>query len=521
MLRRLSLRLALIAGGFAAVLAVLLLLEGALALAGLGASRRNDPFVGFAGLVPMFERELDADGRAVMRTARARATRHRDQFALAKPANGFRAFVIGGSSAAGVPYGYPYAFAHWLEQKLAAELPGRTVEVVNAAVAGYASRRERAVVEELAGYSPDLLVVYTGHNELLERRFYAHLLELDPRLFRAWRWLAGFRLYAVLSDRFGIDRRTRPEDVPFDDLDALREMFSAYRARLSGRDARIAQRDREYAELHFAANVDAMIDAMQAVGARVALVSLAQNLADWPPGGSRQAEALGEAELAAFAAALAAGDRAEASSCREAVRAWSDALALDDEVAELHFRLAGCARREGDFARARRHYQLASDLDTIPHGAPSGLNDILRERAAARSELFVDFAARLEARAEHGLPGDREFLDHVHPRLRTQVLLAETIGEALRAAGVPEPAAAWQSERWSPPDAELILAADPGLVAQEHLVRALACALARRAECVRSEAAAVLAIDPDNAEARSVEAVLQRVEAETRAAEAD
>ena len=105
MLRRLSVRLLLLAGGFAAVLVVLLLLEGALALAGLGERRRHDPFVGFAELVPMFEREQDPDGRAVMRTARARATKHRDEFAVTKPARGFRVFVVGGSSAAGVPYG--------------------------------------------------------------------------------------------------------------------------------------------------------------------------------------------------------------------------------------------------------------------------------------------------------------------------------------------------------------------------------------------------------------------------------
>lgn len=90
----------LLVGGAALAAAELLL-----RLAGFSADRaRYDPFAGFSRTVPMFEPATRADGTAVFRTARARRVRTPQEFLAEKPPNGFRVFVVGASSAAGVPY---------------------------------------------------------------------------------------------------------------------------------------------------------------------------------------------------------------------------------------------------------------------------------------------------------------------------------------------------------------------------------------------------------------------------------
>ena len=50
--------------------------------------------------------------------------------------------------------------------------PSRRWEVINAGGISYASYREAKLVEEIARYQPDLVLVYSGHNEFLEERTY-------------------------------------------------------------------------------------------------------------------------------------------------------------------------------------------------------------------------------------------------------------------------------------------------------------------------------------------------------------
>jgi len=117
----------------------------------------------------MFEPFEPTVGPAVYRAEGSRPG-DRHEFPQRKPGNGLRIFVVGGSSAAGVPSGRDHSFSGWLERRLSDPLPAYPVEVVNAAVSGYGSRRVLGVVREIARYEPDLLIVHARHNESSERR---------------------------------------------------------------------------------------------------------------------------------------------------------------------------------------------------------------------------------------------------------------------------------------------------------------------------------------------------------------
>lgn len=499
--RRTSLaqKLALVALGLAVGVATIAALEVVLRMTGVGGETRYDPFAGFSRTVPMFEPATRDDGTPVFRTAKARRVRWPQEFLAVKPANGFRVFVVGESSAAGVPYDVGHAFSAFLQMRLQAELPSLAVEVVNAAVPGYGSRRMLPIVEDIARHEPDLLVLYAGHNEFAEPRYYAHLVGMDPRLFRAWEALASTRLYALAARLpvIGVDVDPKPPRFDFESLDNPLQMFAVRTKHLEG--AYPTDRERAWAEQHYRFNVETMTDVMLDAGARVMLVSIGQNFADWPPGGSSHRDGLDPASITAWDTEVADGDRLAANGdCTAALAAYERAARIDDAHAGLHFRIAACARRLEQWDRARDEYRRASDLDRMPHGAPTRFNEVLREVAASRGATFVDAASMLEQASPHGLVGDDQFVDLVHPNLAANERIAATIADTMRDAGFPLPASQWTGANPVPP-VDVLYAQDPGLRTQERLVRASACILAQRSDCANAAIDAVLADDPGNA----------------------
>jgi lysophospholipase L1-like esterase len=495
-------RLALVAAGLLAGVACLVGLELLLRLVGAGEKApAYDPMVGFSAAVPLFERIERPDGTAVFRITPARllndsraAPVPQREFLAEKPSNGFRVFVVGESSAAGHPYPPAYAFGEWLERRLTASLPDLSVEVVNAAVAGYSSRRALIATREIAGYAPDLIIVYSGHNEWAERRYYSRLIEMDPRLFRLRERLFSTRLFAVVShwvDRGREDPRLALERYVSGQREEFVEMFAVFSRRVEGGDyatpEQLAQRDSLYR-----LNLEEMATIAQAANARVLFLTLSQNFADWAPGASTHRPELPEAEQARWQAHFDEGLRAaSAGDCAAALEAWGRALAVDDEYALLHYRIAGCERALGRFDAARSHYRRASDLDRVPHGAPGYFNDMIRQVAENRGALLVDTDAALVAASEHGLVGDDLFIEFVHPNLRAHQVIAREIASALRDAGIPRPSPAWRDVNDVEYSTEELVARDPSLRVREHEAIRFTCAVARRGECVEQQTAAL------------------------------
>ena len=495
--RRAWARLALVAFGIAAGLLSLAALELVLRAVGAGKGPPGyDPFSGFSAAVPLFERAERPDGTPVWRLSPARLhgpaaqgeTPPEREFLVEKPAAGFRVFVVGGSAAAGFPYPPAYAFSAWLERRLRAQLPGLAVEVVNAAVPGYSSRRDLVAVREIAAHAPDLLVVMSGHNEWAERRYYSRLIEMDPRFFALRERLFTTRLFTILSRlRLG---RSDPDAAlrrfMDDEQREFEEMFAVRTRRAEGGDyatpEEVAQRDALYR-----LNLQEMARAARRAGARVLFVTLSQNFADWAPGASAHRPGLTAADEERWGALVREGRaRAERGDCAGALAVWRRALEIDDRHAGLHFEVGRCHRARGERDPARRHFRFASDLDLVPHGAPTWFNDVLRAVAREQDLLFVDAAAALEDESDDGLVGDDLFVEFAHPNVRAHQRIAAEVAAALRRAGVPAPQA-WRDAPYADPPPESLYAADPGLRVREHEAIQFACALARRPDCVREQ----------------------------------
>jgi tetratricopeptide (TPR) repeat protein len=338
------------------------------------------------------------------------------------------------------------------------------------------------------------VIVYSGHNEWAERRYYSRLIEMHPWLFKLRERFFSTRLFNVASHWVSGGREKSKQALErfvAGQRKEFGEMFAVFSRRVEGEDYAspelMAQRDQLYR-----LNLEEMARTARAAGARLVFLTLTQNFADWSPGASTHREGLSPAEMGEWKARFAEGESAAArGDCPAALSAWERALAIDGEYALLHYRIAGCQRALGRFDQARAEYRWASDLDRVPHGAPTYFNDWIRDIAARYGALLVDTDALLTAAAEHGLVGDSLINEFVHPNLRAHQLIAAGIEQTLREAGIPRPAAEWRAQTWVDPAPEQLVAENPSLRAREHEAIRFTCVVARRQACVDEQVEAL------------------------------
>jgi tetratricopeptide (TPR) repeat protein len=396
---------------------LVVVIESILALAGFEAlDGDQDPYLGFTSEIPLFEATRGEDGQRVWRTAESKRRFFNDQrFALRKREGVKRIFCLGGSTTYGRPHHDPTSFCGWLREYLIAVEPEVHWEVVNAGGISYASYRVANVARELAGYEPDLLIVYTGHNEFLEDRTYGELRDRPVWLRKVDLALRRSRLYSEMSKVL----RPEPEQLDAEVTTRLDRSIgpNAYRRDDAWRRAVID---------HFRMNLDRIVAIASDAGSELVFVSPADNLRDCTPFKSEAAAELAEAERVRFASLM---DRARSSS--EPRPLLEAAVEIDPRHAEALFLLGRALLADGENAAAERTFVRARDEDVCPLRALSPMVEIVREVAEANGVARVDYPALIDAASGPGVlvRGADWFLDHVHPTVEGHGLLARALLE--------------------------------------------------------------------------------------------
>jgi Flp pilus assembly protein TadD len=420
--------------GLAVMLLFFFVVEAVLFVAGVTPlNDRTDPYVGFAGYAPLFEMST-RDGEGVFRTADAKFDWfNRQQFPARKAAGVQRVFCLGGSTTYGRPYDDATSFCGWLREFVAAADPGRQWEVINAGGISYASYRVVRLMEELARHEPDLFIVYTGHNEFLEQRTYGRLLR-TPEFVRELGSLAsGLRFYSLLSDV------VYPEpDVLDTEIDNLLDQSVGpedYHRDDAVRDAVLE---------HYRLSLERMTRISRGAGAEILFVTPASNIREFSPFKAEPSAGLDAASLDRI-------DRLKASITEhldnqeydQAAALADEALAIDARDAELLFLDGRALLALGKSDEAGRALIAARDEDIAPLRALTPMARIVTEVASENSSGLVDFVAMIEKVSPDGIPGDEHFLDHVHPSIEANRMLALAIVDEMVEMNVATPAPTW------------------------------------------------------------------------------
>jgi tetratricopeptide (TPR) repeat protein len=438
-------------------LALLALIEAGLALAGVdGLFAERDPFAGFSQRVRVFRAE---PARGVYATPPAAVQRsfNYQEFQLDKAENGFRFFTLGGSSAYGFPWGSEIAFTRVLGDALRASRPERTIEAVNASGMSYGSNRLRVLSHEVIDYAPDAVIVYEGHNEFVEARFYRELLGRDDRLDPLRALLYRWRLYTLatrVSQRMaggtgdtaaGADR---PPNAAALDGGALVGLgLDVDRDEPTGVDAA----EKERVRARFEENLRDIVARVQAEGGAIVLCTVPANLRDWTPYQSAFDPALPQAQREIVIAAIADGrSRLEAGDAAVAIERLEGARALASGYADVQFVLGRAYETAGRWDDARAAYVRARDADTLPARVISSINESTRRVAADTGALLVDVERLFEEASPHGLVGFNLIEDYVHPNPQGHRLIALALWRAFEARGLAgRPREAPPEEFWA------------------------------------------------------------------------
>ncbi|MHB8765434.1 MAG: tetratricopeptide repeat protein [Deferrisomatales bacterium] len=421
---------------------LLVALEGLLAALGVTPLSGEDPFVGFEGSQPLFVPDAGAgDGTYALNPVKEPYF-NPQSFRMPKPAGTFRIASFGGSTTYGQPYLHATSFPAWTARVLGSYDRQRAYESINAGGISYASYRVVRLMGELARFSPDLYVVYSGHNEFLERRTFEGLLAERPAARGARAALHRSRLYSLAFRGVEWARRgagTPPKTVLGDGVAATLEEVAG--PELYHRDPAF----REGVIRQYRHNLEAMVRLCRDQGIPLVLCTAPSNLSGVSPFKSEHRPGLGGEALAAWERAFARGEAALAEGrYDEALAAFAEAEGVDDLFALLHFLKGHALAALGRVGEAYAAYGRAKEEDIIPLRALDAFNDAVRDVARREGVALADVEAVFRRWSPGGIPGPTLFADHVHPTLEGQQAVALLVVDAaVRAGLVPLGEEAW------------------------------------------------------------------------------
>ncbi|HLV85823.1 MAG TPA: tetratricopeptide repeat protein [Candidatus Sulfotelmatobacter sp.] len=335
----------------------------------------------------------------------------------------YRIFVIGSSAAAGFPEP-AYSFPRILEVILKAKYPEKHFEVINTATTAINSNVDLPIVEDAAKHQPDLFVVYEGHNEVLGpfgpgTVFVPYSGSL--KAIRSTIFIKSTKIGQLLDSlHFLLVKGKVPSE--------WRGMEMVAKNQLRRDDPRLP-----VVYSHFQSNLTDICHAASRGGARVILATLGTNLKDAAPFASLHRADLSPDQLTQWEALYQQGIKAESErNFAQALDSYLSAAKIDDQFADLQFRLARSYGRLQKYASASQHYIQARDDDALRFRADSAINQIIRDVAAAQESnrvALVDIEKLLQTTPAATIPGAELFYDHVHLNFSGNYLVAKTISE--------------------------------------------------------------------------------------------
>lgn len=315
-----------------------------------------------------------------------------DVFLAQKPENGYRVFAMGGSSAAGYPYGFNGTYSRVVKDILTEAMPEKEVEVVNVGISAISSYTLFDQVDEIIEQQPDAVMIYAGHNE-----FYGALgvgsnenLGGFPGFVRFYLKLQRFKTFLFLRSLI-VEAGKLISGSGEDKYDASATLMERI---INSRSIELGSPKYELAMHQFESNMSAITSKFEKAGVPVYIGSLASNLKDHAP--------------------------------------FVDITDGEQPSAQSIFDEAKTTYQTGDFESAKEQFEFARDLDGLKFRAPSQINEII-EKLTSDTDLvhYVPVLETMSDSIDDGIIGFELMLEHLHPNSRGYFLMGATFADEL------------------------------------------------------------------------------------------
>lgn len=332
-----------------------------------------------------------------------------------KDFDSIRIVLMGGSTAAGFPYGRFGSPAGMLNQRIKAQFPDSHVEIISVAMASINSYALLDFVDEVIEIEPDAVLIYAGHNEYLgvmgvgsvyasNGSHAANLLFLKLKEWRIFQLIQSI-YYALYQTSIHVDHSDGSRTV----------MASVAKEKAIAFDSALFAQGAE----QFEQNLIAIQSALRNAKVPLYLSTIASNEMDLPPFSS--SSNLDVEQLI---------DRAKPRSNRRIIQQGVKLLERGDTSADLAYAVAQAMLDEND-ERAAEFFTLAKDFDLLRFRAPSSFNRIIKEIAdnnsvGSASTFLVDSDATIRNDSSNKIIGAKHMLEHLHPTPRGYFLIADS-----------------------------------------------------------------------------------------------
>ena len=314
---------------------------------------------------------------------------NQDFFDKEKKPNAFRVFILGESSAAGYPFSPIGSFSRYLRDRLKLLYPSTRIEVINIGLTAINSFTLRDFFPGVLEQNPDLVLIYTGHNE-----FYGALGVGSMESLGTSRDMVNLLLYLNQYKTFELLRNTIKE---------ILEIFSDEGDKKGGtlmsrmaKDQYIGLNSDTYFKgiSQFEGNMRDIIDMAKEKNVPLILSTLASNLKDQPPFVSMKSEKLPRADTI-----------------------------YNQAKGELD---------SGNYRKADSLFRFAKDLDGLRFRAPEKINHLIKSLGEEFNFPVVNADSVFNSVSPEGITGNNIMTDHLHPTLEGYQLLGKIFFEKMK-----------------------------------------------------------------------------------------
>lgn len=328
--------------------------------------------------------------------------------------NRVRIFCLGASTTAGYPYNTfpqfkcPASFPNYLRAILQYNDTIPDLEILNAGCNALDCFSVLQVFKDLKKYKPDVIIVYTGHNEYFgpneftlpkEKALLYHNHALSGLLFRlrqtylyqALRWF--IRLFA---------KRTQAGHQDY--LDWSKQNYVTA-------DDPINKVVKE----NFQRNLTELVQLAKKFGIRVVLCTPVSNWT-FPPFISKHGHDLTSQEISIWdSLETHAQTYYREEKYNQAINVWQQMKDIDSTFADLYYQSGKVYTKLKMYGEAAFELWEAKDFDALPFRAKSFISPIVREIARIENVILADIEQFFIQISNQLLPHPTLLLEHLHP----------------------------------------------------------------------------------------------------------
>ncbi len=348
------------------------------------------------------------------------------RFRVKKPQNTFRVFCLGGSAALGWPHPSAQSYPAYLKKKLQLLYPDKNIEVVNVAASTYASYRVKTIFDEVINYKPDLILLYTGNNEFLERILYQPINPLGI----PWKYSALIRTVHQSWAYFNPEKQVI-------DVENYRPTFLIDVALGNTSALKVSEEQYEQVVEHYRYNLTSMISEAQHNSVPIALLTVPVNVRNWRPHASVHRANLDSLSHEKWQDRFAKGIQAfQKQQYERALPYFVQAGGIDDTHAELLYYIGKAYEYLAKERLSRSHLIGSLEADAYPFRALPRFNQILRTLSQEYQVPLADIEQAFINKAPMDLIGEDLMVDHVHPTVASNQLIADEVLETIWKSGI-------------------------------------------------------------------------------------